>query len=99
MIGCNTMTASRTGPVNVFPPPVYCFVASSKLTGNSFAKFFFGLGSFLAGTGFAATGCGAALATGAAGVGLGAGAGSEAGFSCGTLAGVAGAGVAAGGSA
>src|SRR6266496_5812855 len=86
MIGCNTITASRTGPVNVVAPPAYCFDASSKLMGNSFGKFFFGLGSFLAGTGFAATGCGAALATGAGATGLGAGAGCPAGFSCGTLA-------------
>src|ERR671924_12017 len=80
--GCAKITANRTGPVIVVPPLVYCFVASSKLIGNSFGKFFFGLGSFLAGTGFAATGWGDGLAIGAAATGLGGGAAGAAGFSC-----------------
>jgi hypothetical protein len=62
----------------MLPPLWYCFIASLKLTGNSFGKFFLGLGSFLTGAGAdlgAAAGAAALAATGAAaGFGVAAGA-------------------------
>src|SRR5215204_1455538 len=69
--GCARITAARNHPDCVEPPERNCFMASSKLTGSSWGKFFFGRGSFFTGagnTGFAdATGGGGALAiTGAA---------------------------------
>src|SRR5215813_11894754 len=83
MAGCKRITAKRAFPLIVALPAMYSADACSKVNDSSLGKVFFGLGSFLTGASFGATGCAAGFAATGATTGLAAGAGCAAGASCG----------------